>query len=63
MQLRGSYACPAMYTPFAVRLIANGTVDAKSLITHAFELKDMAEAMRVATEDRDKVIKVVVVNR
>ncbi len=63
LQLRGSFASPAMYTPMAVRLLENGSIDAKTLITHVFEMKDIAEALKVATTEKAKAIKVVLVNR
>lgn len=63
LQLRGSFASPAMYTPMAVRLLENGSIDAAKLVTHVFELKDIAEALRVAATEKEKAIKVVVVSR
>lgn len=62
LQLRGSFASPAMYTPFAIRLLKNGSIDGKSLVTHVFELKDFKEALRMAVLEPDKAIKVVVIN-
>ena len=62
LQLRASYAAPAMRTPEAVRLLSGGGVDGGALVTHVFELGDIAEAVRVAVDDPD-AIKVVVVNK
>ncbi|HEY3331812.1 MAG TPA: alcohol dehydrogenase catalytic domain-containing protein [Capsulimonadaceae bacterium] len=59
LQLRGSFAAPAMRTPEAVRLLENGTIDAAKLVTHVFEFSAIAEAVRVAVEDPN-AIKVVV---
>lgn len=62
LQLRASYASPAMMTPQAVKLLASGHIDGKALISHRFKLDEIADAMRVACADTENVIKVVVVN-
>ena len=63
LQLRGSFLSPALYTPYALQLLKNGSIDSKSLITHVFDMSDLKEALRVAAFEPDKSIKVVVVNR
>ena len=47
----------------ALRLIQTGAIDAKSLVTHVFEVKDIAEALRIAATQQHSALKVVVVNR
>lgn len=62
LQLRGSFLSPALYTPFALRLLSDGSIDGKALVTHTFGLADVTEAFRVAAYEPDKAIKVVIVN-
>lgn len=61
MQLRSSFASPALRTPAALDLLRTGRVDGDKLISHRFPLADAAEAIRAACFDKDEVIKVVVV--
>jgi len=60
LQLRGSFASPAMYTPMALNLIQKKLINVKSLITHTFPLSKMKEAMNVAATNKKDAIKVVV---
>jgi threonine dehydrogenase-like Zn-dependent dehydrogenase len=61
MQLRSSFASPALRTPAALDLLRSGRVPGEKLITHRFPLSDAAEAIRVACFDKGEAIKVVVV--
>jgi len=61
LQLRASYAVPALYFPKCLELIENGVVKVKPLITHRFSLKDIAEIMK-ETENNGEVIKAVMIN-
>jgi threonine dehydrogenase-like Zn-dependent dehydrogenase len=61
MQLRSSFASPALRTPMALDLLRSGRMPGEKLITHRFPLADAAEAIRVACFDKDAAIKVVVV--
>lgn len=54
-----TYISPLEY-PLAVRLIAEKTVNVKSLITHRFKLADFEKALRVAGDPAEKPLKVVV---
>lgn len=62
LQLRASFAAPALRTPLALDLLRSGRVDGARLISHRFPLADAAEAVRVACTDKNNAIKVVVVN-
>lgn len=51
LQLRASFASPALYTPMALNYLREGIVDGNSLISHRFGLKDIAKALDVAKND------------
>ena len=51
LQLRASFASPALFTPRALQYLREGVVDGGALISHRFPLSQIAEAMRVARED------------
>ena len=59
LQLRASFASPALYTPMALSLIKNGAVDASAVITHTFSLEELGKALKTAA-DGSRSIKVVV---
>jgi threonine dehydrogenase-like Zn-dependent dehydrogenase len=59
MQLRASFAAPALYGPQALRLLQDGTVPGERMVSHRFKLEEIEEAVRVAREDPGAV-KVVV---
>ena len=63
LQLRASFASPAMLTPLALTLLKDGAVDGEALITHRFGLEEMPEAVRVACFEKETCIKVVMVRR
>jgi L-iditol 2-dehydrogenase len=52
LQLRASFASPAMYTPLALQYLREGVVDGEALITHRFPLREIERAMRVARDKR-----------
>lgn len=59
LQLRASFASPALYGPMALDLLREKVVDGNALVSHVFPLDRIAEAVRVATTDPG-AIKVVV---
>jgi threonine dehydrogenase-like Zn-dependent dehydrogenase len=59
LQLRASYASPALFGPRALRLLGDGVVDGEACVTHRFKLEKIEQAYRVARDDPDAV-KVVV---
>jgi L-iditol 2-dehydrogenase len=63
LQLRSSYAAPALRTPLALELLKSGQVPGEKLITHRFLLKDAAKAIAAACKDKKEVIKAVVINQ
>ena len=59
LQLRASFASPALYTPRAVRYLHEGVVDGEALISHRFRLDEIEQAMATA-RDRTRSVKVIV---
>lgn len=59
LQLRASFASPALYTPQALNLIEKRIVDAGALISHTYPLDKIQEALRMAG-DPAKSLKVIV---
>lgn len=59
LQLRASFASPALYTPRALQYLREGVVDAEALISHRFPLGRIGEAMAVA-RDPSRAVKVIV---
>lgn len=62
LQLRSSFAAPALRTPMALELLRSKRVDGEKLISHRFPLSEAAEAIRIACLDKKNAIKVVVLN-
>ena len=62
LQLRSSFAAPALRTPMALELLRSGRVDGAKLISHRIPLSEAARAIRVACLDKNEAIKVVVEN-
>ncbi|MBI4977188.1 MAG: alcohol dehydrogenase catalytic domain-containing protein [Spirochaetes bacterium] len=60
LQLKASFASPALYTPLALQYLSEGVVDGAALISHRFPLKDIAQAMKTAA-DTAASVKVVIV--
>lgn len=59
LQLRASFASPAMYTPQALQYLREGVVDGEMMISHRFPLDQIAQAMEVA-RDPSRAMKVIV---
>jgi len=51
LQLRASFASPALFGPTALRYLKEGVIDGEALVTHRFKLDDLAEALRVAAQE------------
>ncbi|HEX2945362.1 MAG TPA: alcohol dehydrogenase catalytic domain-containing protein [Clostridia bacterium] len=61
LQLKASFAAPALYFPRAIELIQRGAVDVKSLISNRFRLEEIESAMRALCEDKCNSVKSVMV--
>jgi L-iditol 2-dehydrogenase len=59
LQLRASFASPALFTPRALQYLREGVVDGPALVSHQFPLSEIEQAMRTARED-PTAVKVVV---
>ncbi|MHB8997239.1 MAG: zinc-dependent alcohol dehydrogenase [Armatimonadota bacterium] len=59
LQLRASFASPALYTPLALQYLREGVVDGEALISHRFPLDRISEAMETA-RDTSRAVKVIV---
>jgi len=62
LQLRASFAGPALYFPMALDLIARGHIDAKSLVSHRFGIDDIAAGFKKLRDDKANVVKGVMIN-
>ena len=61
LQLRFSFAAPALFFPLCIDMIRRGLVDVKPLISHRFALEQMQEAMAVCRDDKEHAVKVMMV--
>jgi L-iditol 2-dehydrogenase len=59
LQLRASFASPAMFTPLALKYLREGVIEGEALISHRFGLSRITEAMKTA-RDRENALKVIV---
>ncbi|HCE43531.1 MAG TPA: hypothetical protein DET40_08285 [Lentisphaeria bacterium] len=59
LQLRASFASPAMFGPMAIEYLEHGIIDGKRLVSHTYPLSELAKGMETAMNDLDAV-KVVV---
>ncbi|NQT18191.1 MAG: alcohol dehydrogenase catalytic domain-containing protein [Planctomycetes bacterium] len=59
LQLRASFASPALCTPLALQYLREGVVNGPALISHRFKLDQMADAMATA-RDSSVALKVIV---
>lgn len=59
LQLRSSYASPALYFPTAVEMVKSGIIDTDLLISHTFGLQEIAGMMKTIATDRSSVVKCV----
>lgn len=61
LQLRASFASPALYTPMALALLKSKAVDGTKIVSHTFPLAQIKKAMTVAATDKKAAVKVVVI--
>jgi len=62
LQLRSSFASPALRTPLALELLQSKRIDGAKLISHRFPLSEAGKAIRAACLDKNEAIKVVIEN-
>lgn len=62
LQLRASFAGPALYFPMALDLIRTGRIDAAALVSHHFGLDDIAAGFAALRDDKSTAVKGVMVN-
>lgn len=62
LQLKASYAAPALYFPRCIELVESGAVDVKSLISDKFKLCDIQDAFDILKTDKENTVKVVIEN-
>lgn len=55
LQLRASFASPAMFTPQAIHLLKTGAVDGSKLVSHRFPLARLGDALVCARNVADAV--------
>lgn len=61
LQLRFSFASPALFFPQCIDLIRKGLVDVKALVSHRYALEDMDAAVKICRDDKKSVVKVLMV--
>ena len=61
LQLRFSFAAPALFFPQCIDMIKNGLIDVKPLISHRFPLEDMQRALDTVRSDKEHAVKVMMV--
>lgn len=61
LQLRYSFASPALFFPLCIDMIKNGLIDVKPLISHRFPLEQMDKAILACRDDKASVVKVMMV--
>lgn len=60
LQLRASFASPAIYFPAVLRLLQAGVIPGEELISHRFGLDEIGEAMATLRDNKGSALKVVV---
>jgi threonine dehydrogenase-like Zn-dependent dehydrogenase len=60
LQLRASFASPALYGPRAIQYLKEGVIDGDAIVTHRYKLGQIKEALQVSLAD-SSAVKVVIV--
>lgn len=60
LQLRASFASPALYFPLCLQLLKDGHVDGRAVISHVMPLERIAEAMQLLRDDRESTLKIII---
>lgn len=59
LQLRSSFASPALFFPKCIDLMKSGVIDANALITHTFKLDELEKGVKTLRDDKANAIKAV----
>ncbi len=62
LQLKASFAAPALYFPRCISMVKSNFINLKDLISHRFKLEDIGEAMSLLVSDKANSVKSVMVN-
>ncbi len=62
IQLRSSFASPALYFPRCIELVEAGMVDLKPLIGKTFQLKDLQDELKNLVQDKATALKSIMIN-
>jgi L-iditol 2-dehydrogenase len=60
LQLRSSFASPALYFPAVLELLKADIIPGETIISHVFGLAQLTEAMHLCRDDKASAVKVVV---
>jgi len=60
LQLRASFASPALFGPQALELLRSGRIDGPRLVSHRFPLSEVRQALALAVHDQVNTLKIVV---
>ncbi|MCE0522849.1 MAG: alcohol dehydrogenase catalytic domain-containing protein [Methylacidiphilales bacterium] len=60
LQLRSSFASPALYFPVVIDLLKAGIIPGELILSHRFMLSDLTAAMYLCRDDKENAVKVVV---
>jgi L-iditol 2-dehydrogenase len=60
LQLRASFASPALYFPLCLQLLADGHVDGQAVISHVMPLEQIEKALLMLRDDREETLKIVI---
>jgi len=60
LQLRASFASPALYFPLVLDLLRDGILPGEALISHRFPLAKLADAMELGRANKAETVKIVV---
>jgi L-iditol 2-dehydrogenase len=62
LQLRASFASPAIYFPVVLELLKAGIIPGEKIISHRLPLAELATAMQMHQTEKESVAKVVITN-
>ena len=62
IQLRASFASPALYFPRCLELIESKAIDVKPLISDRFKLEEIEKAMMRLRDDKKNAVKAIMIN-